>query len=309
MLAERGHAGFTAAAVCGRAGVSRRTFYEVFENCEQCFAAIIADAEHRTSGVIADLDLARLAWSERIRMGLWALLCLADEDPALARVCLVESQHAGGLVQAKRERIIARLVDLLDEGREQATGVSAASRLTSEALVGAVSSVLATRLASAAPSRSDDRGLRGLLGELAGMLVLPYEGPAAARRQIERDPPDIAMLAPKRAVVSTRGMNPLASLPMRLTYRTARVLQAVAKLAETGTGVSNRQIAEHAEIADVGQASRLLGRLAEHGLLENTAVGNRERGEANQWLLTQAGRRVVQSIGLEAERTQPRSAA
>lgn len=309
VLAERGHAGFTVAAACEHAGVSRRTFYEVFENCEQCFAAIIVDAEQRISGVIANLDLDRLAWSERVRIGLWTLLCLADEDPALARVCLVESQHASGLVQAERERIIARLVDALDEGRGNATGVSAASRLTSEALVGAVSSVLATRLAAVAPGRGGGGGLRGMLGELAGMIVLPYEGPGAARRQIERDPPDIAVLALKRAAASTSGPDPLASLPMRLTYRTARVLQAVAKLTEAGTGVSNRQIAEHAEIADVGQASRLLGRLAQHGLLENAAAGGRERGEANQWLLTQTGRRVVQSVGLEAERTQRRSAA
>ncbi|HEY1687499.1 MAG TPA: TetR/AcrR family transcriptional regulator [Solirubrobacteraceae bacterium] len=312
VLGERGHAGFTAAAVCERAGISRRTFYEVFENCEQCFAAIITDTEQRANSAIASLELDQLAWSERVRMGLWTLLCLADEDQALARVCLVESQRACGLVQAERERIIARLVDALDDGRAQGTSVSAASRLTAEALVGAVSSVLATRLAQATASHGSSSGrgsgVRGLLGELLGMIVLPYEGAAAARRQIKRDAPNALVLAPERDVASTAELDPLASLPMRLTYRTARVLQAVAKLTEPGVGVSNRQIAEHAGIGDVGQASKLLKRLAQHGLLENVAVGNRERGEANQWLLTQTGQRVVQCVGL-IERTRHRSAA
>jgi AcrR family transcriptional regulator len=312
VLARPGYTGFTVAAVCEHAGVSRRTFYEVFENHEQCFAAILADAEQCASGVIADLDLGRLAWSERMRMGLWAILCLVDEDPALAKACLAESQHAGGLVQARREQIVAQLVDALDQGRAQGTGASATSRLTAEALVGAISSVIATRIAQA---HRDDGvaggpGVRSLLGELVGMIVLPYQGPAAARKQIERSLPNAPAFASAGTTASDRDRDPLAGLPMRLTYRTARVLQAVTKLTETGAGASNRQIAEHAGISDAGQISKLLARLAQRGLLENTTIASRERGEANQWLLTQTGRRVVQSIGAEqAERTQGRSAA
>jgi AcrR family transcriptional regulator len=312
VLAEQGYAEFTASAVCGRAGVSRRTFYEVFENREQCFLAILADARQRVAVAIADLSLDRLAWGERIWMGLWALLCLADEDAALARVCLVESQRAGGEIQLERERIIAGLVDVLDEGRTQAVGDSAASRLTAEALVGAVSSVIASRLPQATRGlshngRRGNVGVRDLLGELTGMIVLPYEGPAAARRQVKRALPDAPPVA--FTDVSAGAPDPLASLPMRLTYRTARVLRAIAQLTETGVGASNRQIAERAEIVDAGQASKLLGRLAQYGLLENAATGGRERGEANQWRLTQTGRRVVRSIGPEAEQSRRRSAA
>lgn len=139
------------------------------------------------------------------------------------------------------------------------------------------------------------------------MIVLSYQGPAAARKQIERALPSTLVHAAR--VANAEEPDPLATLPMRLTYRTARVLQAVAKLADPDAGASNRQIAEHAGISDAGQASKLLGRLARNGLLENAAPGGRDRGEANQWHLTEAGTRVVLSIDPEAEVTGHRSAA
>ncbi|HEY1688810.1 MAG TPA: TetR/AcrR family transcriptional regulator [Solirubrobacteraceae bacterium] len=310
MLAEDGYAGFSAAGVCERAGVSRRTFYEVFENREQCLAAIFVEAEWRASTLIASLGLERLAWAERIRMGLWGLLCLADREPALARACLVESQFSGGFVRAARERILSRLVDAVDEGRLRA-GSSAPSRLTAEALVGAVSSVIATRLAQATQSVEDHAqpcrlDLHGLLGELTGMIVLPYQGPAAARRQVKRELPEAPVPGLAGPAASSEGPNPLGRLPMRLTYRTARVIQAVAKLTAAGMGASNRQIAEEAGISDAGQVSKLLGRLQQHDLLRNAATGNHERGEANQWHLTETGGRVLHSITAQVEAPEER---
>jgi hypothetical protein len=71
-----------------------------------------------------------------------------------------------------------------------------------------------------------------------------------------------------------------------------------------------REVAARAGVSDAGQASKLLSRPQEHGLLENAAVGSRERGEANGWQLTPIGRRPVQSITAQAGTADlPRSAA
>ncbi len=78
---------------------------------------------------------------------------------------------------------------------------------------------------------------------------------------------------------------------MRLTYRTARVLEDVAE----HPGVSNRLVAEHAGIADQGQVSKLLARLERLGLLTNTGEGH-AKGERNVWSLTPTGEHVTQSI-------------
>jgi predicted HTH transcriptional regulator len=108
------------------------------------------------------------------------------------------------------------------------------------------------------------------------LIVLPYLGARAARSELTRPAPAPAH-DPSRPLVPAPG-DPLHGLNMRLTYRTMRVLAAVAEQ----PGASNREIAEHAEIIDQGQVSKLLSRLSERGLVENFGAGQR-RGAANAW--------------------------
>jgi DNA-binding MarR family transcriptional regulator len=87
----------------------------------------------------------------------------------------------------------------------------------------------------------------------------------------------------------------LQDLPMRFTYRTMRVLMAVAER----PGSSNRMVGQAAGIGDQGQASKLLARLHKLGLIENQG-GDPARGEPNAWTLTPTGRQVHGTIaGLE----------
>jgi DNA-binding IclR family transcriptional regulator len=88
----------------------------------------------------------------------------------------------------------------------------------------------------------------------------------------------------------------LKDIPMRLTYRTARVLNAVAQ----HPGASNRLIGEHADIYDQGQVSKLLARLKRLGLLQNTGSGQ-AKGEPNAWRLTKLGERVTQQLALSSD--------
>jgi len=77
---------------------------------------------------------------------------------------------------------------------------------------------------------------------------------------------------------------PLA-LASRITERTLTVLETVAR----EPGLSNRAVAERAGIRDGGQASRLLHRLRQLGLVVNDGHG---RGSANAWRLTPLGRQA-----------------
>jgi AcrR family transcriptional regulator len=40
---ELGYPGTTVAHITARAGVSRRTFYDLFENCEECLLSVLED--------------------------------------------------------------------------------------------------------------------------------------------------------------------------------------------------------------------------------------------------------------------------
>jgi DNA-binding MarR family transcriptional regulator len=117
------------------------------------------------------------------------------------------------------------------------------------------------------------------------MVVLPYLGPAAARRELARPAP------PARNGRPARSADPLRELDMRLTYRTIRVLMAIGESGGEGLHPSNRQVADAAGIRDQGQVSKLLSRLEQLGLIQNAAEPQ-VKGEPNAWRLTQRGEQV-----------------
>ncbi|MGA8363683.1 MAG: TetR family transcriptional regulator [Solirubrobacteraceae bacterium] len=291
---ELGWSGASVAHITARARVSRRTFYDLFENREDCLLAVLDEVVERVETELDAAQLAELSWRERIRTGLWTILCFLDREPVLARVCVAQALQGGPRVLARREQILARLAGALDEGRNGENGRTCPP-LTAEGLVGAVFSIVYARL-----TRSDGEPLADLFGELMGMLVLPYSGPAVARREQDRAVPSIPT-----AVANTSGpdgarieQDPLREVPMRLTYRTARVLETIAER----PGVSNRVVGELAGVPDQGQISKLLARLERLGLATNTGDGH-SKGESNAWSLTTLGQRVTAHLSADSQRS------
>ena len=286
---ERGYANTTVADIVARSRVSRRTFYEMFADRAECLSAVLEDALALIEAELNHASLDGLSWRERLRDGLWVILTFFDREPVLARVCVVGALSGGPAVLERREEVLAGLARVVDEGRVQG-GARAreCTALTAEGLVGAAMAILYARLL-----KDKREPLTGLLGELMGMIVLPYLGPGAARREQTRPAP-VRSLAPVRtAAVSVRDQpDPLEGVPMRLTYRTARVLEG----AREHPGASNRQLADQAGIHDPGQVSKLLRRLERIGLLANTGQGAHLKGESNAWSLTSKGEQVTRSI-------------
>jgi AcrR family transcriptional regulator len=295
-IQELGYERTTVARITRRATVSRRTFYELFENREDCIAGVLRGAASELQSELEAEGVLGLAWRERMRRGLWTILCFLDREPLLARVVVVDTQSGSGTVLAAREAIIRRLVAFVDEGRREKTATDC-SELTAEGVLGATVAIVYQALTRQNPARDGRRRepLSGLFSELLGSILLPYLGHAATRREQARPAlaPPAASLSPERPMLL--GSDPLAGLQMRVTYRTARVLEGVSE----HTGVSNRQIADYAGISDQGQVSKLLTRLERLGLLQNTGAGH-IKGEPNAWRLTTRGQLVTDRIRLHA---------
>jgi AcrR family transcriptional regulator len=290
---ELGYAQTTVAHITARASVSRRTFYELFPNREECLAAVLEDLVARVEGELAAIDFDGLAWSERIRVGLGVVLAFFDREPVLARVCVVQALRGGPRVLERREKILSGLAAVVDEGRGEGARGGERTALTAEGLVGAAFAIVYARLL-----RGEPTPLVGLLGELMGMIVLPYLGPAAARREQARPAPAPSRTARPREMSGALGAaDPLRGTRMRLTYRTARVLESVAELDRQGSGPSNRMVGEYAGVVDPGQISKLLARLERADLLVNRGAGH-SKGEPNAWSLTPKGEMVARSIGV-----------
>jgi AcrR family transcriptional regulator len=330
---ERGVGRVTVAHVVERSGVSRRTFYEMFEDRDACFLAACRDAVQRAAtsvlaayrGTSADSGAGRggdtggWAWRQRIRAGLLALLEFLDDEPGLGGLCVVDALGAGPAALEVRAGVVSALVDAVDEGRAEAKAQLSPSRLTAEGVVGGVLAVLYARLSERAPNHRDDvvrgrsrdpalasSGLRrggsgeplvGLLNPLMAAIVLPYLGPAAAAREAARPAPK-----PRRSPQPLRS-NPLEGLEMRLTYRTVQVLDAIA----SWPGASNREVAGAAGVSDQGQISKLLARLERIGLVCNDCMGA-ATGEPNAWRLTARGQEIQHMIE-EQKRLWPGAAA
>jgi AcrR family transcriptional regulator len=277
---EHGAANVTVAHVVERAGVSRRTFYELFDDREECFLAAFDDAIARASGYISGAYDPDAKWVERVRTALTAVLQFLDVERGAGQLLVVGSLGAGHKVLERRQCCIAQIITVIDEARRASKTGEELPPLTAEGIVGGVLSVLDSRL-------SDDKaGLVDLTRALMSMIVLPYLGPAAARRELARPAPP----TPPRPVTAV-GPDPLRELGTRLTYRTVRVLLAVAAT----PGGSNRQVADESGIADQGQISKLLARLHGLGLIENTGAGH-VRGAPNAWVLTDRGWEVQAAL-------------
>ncbi len=278
----------TVTRIAARAKVSRRTFYELFENRETCLVALIDAVVERVERDLAAAGLEGLEWRERVRGGLWAILSFLEREPLLARIWVVHALHGGPQTLEHREHVLARLAAVLDEGRRESPRGAECTLVTAEGLVGGALGVVYARLRN-----GDRRPLTDLLDELMGMIALQYLGPRAARREQRRPAPVPPLVAhsPQPSVGEER--DPLDEVNMRLTYRTARVLQGV----QEHPGASNRAIADVAGIGDPGQVSKLLRRLEGLRLLENHGLGHAQ-GEPNAWKLTPLGGQVAQRLSV-----------
>lgn len=285
VASERGAANVTVAHVVARSGVSRRTFYELFEDREACFLAAFDDAAARIAAEVVPAYEGEKRWRDRIRAALAELLEFLDEEPEVGRLCIVESLAAGPRALERRARVVEVIKHVLDEGHGEAKGAREPPPLTAEGVIGAVSSVLHARLTAMGPGSFAE-----LLGPLMGMIVLPYEGAAVATRELERP------RAPRPKRPRSQGRDPLRELDMRLTYRTVRVLLAVAQ----SPGASNRALADAADVSDQGQISKLLSRLQTLGLIQNSG-GGPARGEPNAWRLTSKGQQVGEAIDVQMQ--------
>jgi AcrR family transcriptional regulator len=297
-IERHGYAQTTVAHITGRASVSRRTFYELFSSREECLMAMFASLVELIAADVRAAELDDLAWRQRVRGGLGAVLAFFDREPALARVCVVQALRGGPRVLELRERVLAGLAAVVDEGRGEGPRGKEHTPLTAEGLVGAAFAIVYARLL-----REEPAPLTGLLGELMAMIALPYLGPAAARRELAR--PAVAPVpVPRARPAHGAEQDPLRNMPIRLTYRTARVLEGVAVY----PAASNRRIGEFAGVTDPGQISRLLRRLQRAGLVDNTGAGH-AKGEPNAWRLTEWGEQVTHSLHAHASREPEREAA
>ncbi|HEY3970659.1 MAG TPA: TetR family transcriptional regulator, partial [Solirubrobacteraceae bacterium] len=88
VCAERGVADVTVAHVVERASISRRTFYEIYSDREECFLEALDEGIARASRYVLDGYDEKARWIDRMRGALTALLAFLDAERATGRLLI-----------------------------------------------------------------------------------------------------------------------------------------------------------------------------------------------------------------------------
>jgi AcrR family transcriptional regulator len=284
LLNESGPDSVSAREVCAAAGIDRRVLASIFPRPGELQLALFDRIAARLGQAMQVAFRSQRAWIDAVRAALAELLACLDERPKTARFLFVSSLQGDPAVLQRREQALGALVRGLQSGCPRAKE-QASSPFGGQAVLGAAASVLHGRLLEEpVPALSE------LIGPLMAVIVLPYLDAAAAREEVSRSLARAGRASSSRTA-GRAGVDALLPDGMRLTSRTAQVLQTISRQ----PGMSNRAIAQGVGIGDEGQISRLLSRLRRLKLIEDypSAVAI---GTTKAWRLTPDGSRLLQEL-------------
>jgi AcrR family transcriptional regulator len=178
-LYERGYEKTTVAAIGKRAAVSKSDFYKHFESKETCFLAAYDGAVERIRERVLTACDRRRRWEKRVLDALASLLDFLAEEPALARLVLVEGLRAGRGIYDRYQEALQSFVPYLREGAPAPPGAPRPPEATDEAVVGGVAALLSRHALGDELDRWGE-----FLPEIGEFVLTPYLGVAEARRII-----------------------------------------------------------------------------------------------------------------------------
>jgi AcrR family transcriptional regulator len=179
LVAEHGYEAASVQAVCERAGVGRADFDRRFADKEDCFLSLHDEIGADFCARARSAYEGATSWHDRIWAAGWAAMRFLQEDPERARFFVVEVNGAGGAAQARRDRILQSLADLIDAGRRELEDPASVSRCTAEIVAGAIYGTILTKVEGGWIERGAD-----FLPELVYMAVMPYLGSRAAEDEL-----------------------------------------------------------------------------------------------------------------------------
>lgn len=178
LVADTGYSGLSVQQIIDRAGISRKTFYELFAGKAEAYRTARDEALERLSTEVCAELSPGLPWPAAVSAALGEALRWAANEPHPA-LLLAAPIGVGPLPGECDNLLCARFAPGLRRGRERA-----AAELPTDlegALIGGLTATIEARL-----RRREQGALPGLTSVLTRFVLAPYLGPAKAARAASR---------------------------------------------------------------------------------------------------------------------------
>jgi AcrR family transcriptional regulator len=166
VVGEKGYTAMTITDVIAQAGVSRKAFYQHFENKEACFLAtydaIVADGVSRVADAYRQVE----NLPSRADFGIGALLELAIENPSGLRLVMIEISAVGPAGIGRHEQLVASWEELLRESLGLSPVSGTIPNPVLRAIVGGLNKVLYAHV-----QNGDFEKLRELLPDIVSWMM------------------------------------------------------------------------------------------------------------------------------------------
>lgn len=164
------------------AGISRRSFYDLFSSKDDAFLASLEDATEQLFEAIDEAHDGSGGFAGRIEACLRALLKHFAERPSYADMCLVQVMSAGPDAVDRRNATLRRFAALIcTVADEEVPKRGRPPEIIAEAIVGGIYEILYARVLNGRIDKLPD-----LLPDLMYSALLPYVGPDQAVEQQRR---------------------------------------------------------------------------------------------------------------------------
>jgi AcrR family transcriptional regulator len=275
LTAELGLAAVGVHHVCQRAGVSRRTYYEIYADRDACVVDMHEEAFGRLMSHLAEAVAdAGAVWEDRAVAMTQALLGAWDADRVLAQLCLVSSVSGNPEALELRRLAMQQIAGLL-------AGPPRQPMVEATVLACAISGVWG--LAFAQLTEKPNASISDLAGVAIFLLLAPFAGRRhAAARAAGRG--GTAAYVTRWTPTVVGGDDDRGLLVTELTSQTLRYLNG-------HPGAANIDIARAVDVRHESQMSRHLARLEKAGM-----VTRRKEGRTNAWVLTARGEEAARTL-------------
>ncbi len=175
---RKGYVTMTVEDIASEAGVSRRTFYENFDDKTGCFLAAYDDAVGRLVAEVRAATADAAGWEQQVRRALAATLHFFATHVDVAHLAVVDVLAAGPRALAARDEAMRRLIEFVSTDEPLDAAAQAPPKMILQVLAGAVSQTVYSEVLHGRTAEIEQ-----LLPLLTYLMIVPMYGPAEASRR------------------------------------------------------------------------------------------------------------------------------